>query len=328
MSQLFEQFLGSSPGLLVELVHSTTSPYVVKTSEGFEFIISSEDFNNFYRPLGDKTPARFSNLITEPETGLVNTQVIVPIIEMIRHFVPAFHDFTRARSFLRWSAKQIADQSADYVNKARKKIDREARSPHLISDEDLARVATLGPKAIALLISDTCAEILWPVGKSSEQETAAQGIEPELRSEKSRKPKPEKPVKSSMPRMKNVELVFDKDMLTVMVDLTKDFGPSKSGRNNLVATTEGNKTLPGRDERIGMTVYREIEPKVVKRGAKDSFKNLRMQVEGDTLTIFIDLTQEVGPSKSGKNIIISSSGGNQLVFTRQEKIGLNVYRPL
>ncbi len=328
MSQLFEQFLGSSPGLLVELVQSTASPYVVKTSEGFEFIISSEDFNNFYRPLGEKTPVRFSNLITEPETGLVNTEVIIPIIDMIRRFVPAFHEFTKARSFLRWSAKQIADQSEDYVKKARKKLDREARSPHLISDEELASVATLGPKAITLLASDTCGEILWPVGKSSDQEMAGQGIEPDLRSEKSRKPKPDKPVKSSMPRMKNVELVCDKDMLTVIVDLTKDFGPSKSGRNNLVATTEGNKTLPGREERIGMTVYREIEPKVVKRGAKDSFKNLRMQVEEDTLTMLVDLTQEVGPSKSGKNIIISSTGGNQLVFTRQEKIGLNVYRPL
>ncbi len=328
MSQLFEQFLGSSPGLLVELIESATSPYVVKTSEGFQFLISSEDFNNFYRPLGDKTPARFTNLITEPETGLINTNVILPIMDMIRHFETAFHDFTKARSFLRWSAKKIPERSDDFVDKARKRIEKEARSPHLISDEDLLMLTALDQKTLALLISDTCAEILWPVGKTSERETANLGIVPEPLSEKQRKPRPEKPAKTSVPRMKNVEFSVDGDVLTVTVDLTKDFGPSKSGRNNIVATTEGNKTLPGRDERIGMTVYREIDPKLVKRGAKDSFKNLRMQVEDNKLIIYVDLTQAVGPSKSGKNIIISSTGGNQLVFTRQEKIGLNVYRPL
>lgn len=328
MSQLFEQFLGSNPGLVVELVESSTSPYMVKTSEGFEFLISSEDFNNFYRPLGDKTPLRFANLVTETQTGLINTNVILPIMEVIRHFEHAFHDYTRARSFLRWSAKNIVERPDDFLERARKKIDREARSPHLISDEDLLRVAGLDKKSVSLLTGDTFAEILWPVGKSSETENSDPAIEPAAPSQKQRKPRPEKPARASLPRMKNVEFSVDKDVLTITVDLTKDFGPSKSGRNNIVATTEGNKTIPGRDERIGMTIYREIEPKQIKRGAKDSFKNLMMQVKDDILTISVNLTQEVGPSKSGKNIIISSSGGNQLVFSRQEKIGLNVYRPL
>ena len=328
MSQLFEQFLGSDPGLIVELVESTSSPYMVKTSEGFEFLISSEDFNNFYRPLGDKTPLRFTNLITETESGFINTNVILPIMEVIRHFELAFHDYTRARSYLRWSAKNVAERPNDFVERARKKIDREARSPHLVSNEDLIRVARLDKKSISLLMGDTFAEILWPVGKPSGPENSAPGIEPAAPAEKQRKPRTEKPAKVSVPRMKNVDFSVDQDILTITVDLTKDFGPSKSGRNNIVATTEGNKTIPGRDERIGMTIYREIEPKQIKRGAKDSFKNLMMKVTDDILTISVNLTQEVGPSKSGKNIIISSSGGNQLVFSRQEKIGLNVYRPL
>lgn len=51
-----------------------------------------------------------------------------------------------------------------------------------------------------------------------------------------------------------------------------------------------------------------------------------MTVEGNILTIKVDLTKEFGPSSSGKNIIIASTEGNQSVPERDEKIGLNVYR--
>ena len=44
------------------------------------------------------------------------------------------------------------------------------------------------------------------------------------------------------------------------------------------------------------------------------------------LTIKVDLTQEFGPSSSGKSIIIASTEGNVSVLERDEKIGLNVYR--
>lgn len=55
-------------------------------------------------------------------------------------------------------------------------------------------------------------------------------------------------------------------------------------------------------------------------------KNVEMTVEGNTLTIKVDLTQDFGPSASKKTIIIASTEGNVSVPNREEKIGLNVYR--
>ena len=55
-------------------------------------------------------------------------------------------------------------------------------------------------------------------------------------------------------------------------------------------------------------------------------KNVEMKVDGNTLTIKVDLTKEYGPSSSGKTIIIASTEGNVSVPDREEKVGLNVYR--
>ncbi|HEU4439545.1 MAG TPA: hypothetical protein VFT36_09845 [Methylomirabilota bacterium] len=55
-------------------------------------------------------------------------------------------------------------------------------------------------------------------------------------------------------------------------------------------------------------------------------KNVEMHVEGNILTIKVDLSKEFGPSASGKTTIIASTEGNVSVGDRPEKIGLNVYR--
>jgi hypothetical protein len=57
--------------------------------------------------------------------------------------------------------------------------------------------------------------------------------------------------------MKNVDLKVEGNILTITVDLTKTFGPSSSGKTIIVASTEGNATVPGRDEMIGLNVYRK-----------------------------------------------------------------------
>ena len=55
-------------------------------------------------------------------------------------------------------------------------------------------------------------------------------------------------------------------------------------------------------------------------------KNVKLSVSGNTLTITVDLTQEFGPSSSGKTIIIASTEGNLPLPGRTEVVGLNVYR--
>ena len=58
--------------------------------------------------------------------------------------------------------------------------------------------------------------------------------------------------------MKNVEMNVEGRILTVTIDLTKEFGPSSSGKSLIVATTEGNMSLPGEDGmKIGLTVYKK-----------------------------------------------------------------------
>ncbi len=55
-------------------------------------------------------------------------------------------------------------------------------------------------------------------------------------------------------------------------------------------------------------------------------KNVQMTVEGNILTIKVDLSKEFGPSASGKTIIVASTEGSVSILDREEKLGLNVYR--
>lgn len=55
--------------------------------------------------------------------------------------------------------------------------------------------------------------------------------------------------------------------------------------------------------------------------------NTNVKLEGNILTITVDLSKEFGPSSSGKTTIIASTQGNQSVGNDGVKLGLNVYKP-
>jgi len=57
--------------------------------------------------------------------------------------------------------------------------------------------------------------------------------------------------------MKNVEMSVEGNVLVIRVDLTKEFGPSSSGKTTIIATTEGNVSIPEREEKVGLNVYRK-----------------------------------------------------------------------
>ncbi len=57
--------------------------------------------------------------------------------------------------------------------------------------------------------------------------------------------------------MKNVEMKIEGNILTIKVDLSKEYGPSSSGKTIIVASTEGNITVPERDEKVGLNVYKK-----------------------------------------------------------------------
>jgi len=56
--------------------------------------------------------------------------------------------------------------------------------------------------------------------------------------------------------MKNIEMNIVGDILTIKVDLSKTFGKSSSGKSTIIASTEGNVSVPGKEEvKIGLNVY-------------------------------------------------------------------------
>lgn len=58
--------------------------------------------------------------------------------------------------------------------------------------------------------------------------------------------------------MKNVDMTLDGTILTIKVDLSKEFGPSSSGKTIIIASTEGNISVPSQEEvKIGLNVYKK-----------------------------------------------------------------------
>ncbi len=57
--------------------------------------------------------------------------------------------------------------------------------------------------------------------------------------------------------MKNVATAIKGNVLTITVDLAKTFGPSASGKTIIIASTEGNQTIEGRQEVIGLNIYKK-----------------------------------------------------------------------
>ena len=55
-------------------------------------------------------------------------------------------------------------------------------------------------------------------------------------------------------------------------------------------------------------------------------KNVVGQIEGDLLILTIDLTQNFGPSSSGKSTIIATTSGNVAIPGTNAKLGLNIYK--
>lgn len=56
--------------------------------------------------------------------------------------------------------------------------------------------------------------------------------------------------------MKNVEIEVDDNVLTIRVDLTREFGPSSSGKTTIVASTEGNVDVPDTNVKVGLNCYK------------------------------------------------------------------------
>jgi predicted molibdopterin-dependent oxidoreductase YjgC len=63
--------------------------------------------------------------------------------------------------------------------------------------------------------------------------------------------------------MKNVVIKTDKKKMTIEVDLTKEFGLSKSGKSITIASTEGNHKVEADSGEVvvGLNVYKPAKGK-------------------------------------------------------------------
>lgn len=60
--------------------------------------------------------------------------------------------------------------------------------------------------------------------------------------------------------MKNVEMKMEGNILTIKVDVSKSFGLSGSGKSVTIASTQGNKGVPGKEEvKVGLNVYKPAD---------------------------------------------------------------------
>jgi hypothetical protein len=329
MTKKYRQFLGNRPGTIVEVVDDSKSPHRVRTDSGFEFMINSEDFSSFFKESEASTPDRWQHLVTERESGFVESRIMSEVMSVIGVFESLCQDYNKARNFAREAAKIVLASSGDSYSDLVRWVCDSGLDEQVINEKELKRVCTAGPKVLGLLADEICATTQWT---THVEEKYRQEREEPLTAESALKrsgiagsKKPSKAGKSM--GMKNVGISLDGDIMTITVDLSQDFGPSKSGKTTIVASTEGNKTIPGREEKIGLNIYRQ-ESDSSKTGKKSSFKNVEMNSRENTLDLRIDLSKEFGPSKSGKTIIIASTEGNQLVPERQERVGLNIYRKI
>ena len=60
----------------------------------------------------------------------------------------------------------------------------------------------------------------------------------------------------------NVKTTVDGNKLTIEVDLSKDFGDSKSGKTTVIASTLGNVDIEGHDGvKMGLNIYKSKKKK-------------------------------------------------------------------
>ena len=58
--------------------------------------------------------------------------------------------------------------------------------------------------------------------------------------------------------MKNCEMKLNGSILTITIDISKEFGASSSGKSIIIGSTEGNVSIPEKEEiKIGLNVYRK-----------------------------------------------------------------------
>lgn len=55
--------------------------------------------------------------------------------------------------------------------------------------------------------------------------------------------------------MRNVAISVKGTIATITIDLSKTYGPSSTGKSIIVASTQGTKSIPGTEVKLGINAY-------------------------------------------------------------------------
>jgi ABC-type lipoprotein export system ATPase subunit len=58
---------------------------------------------------------------------------------------------------------------------------------------------------------------------------------------------------------KNVNVSINENILTITIDLSKEFGLSGSGKSTIIATTSGNKGVGKGNVKLGLNCYTPVK---------------------------------------------------------------------
>lgn len=144
--------------------------------------------------------------------------------------------------------------------------------------------------------------------------------------------------KEEIPNSKNLAIRVDGSCLYMYCDLSKDFGPSSSGKTIVISSSCGNKPLGKSNIVLGLNLFaKSLEKRNLSAArtlVKQDFEEVgaglgwRVESDGTTLCIRIDFTQvKEKPASSGKSHILASTSGIKPVGQTGISCGLNCYRP-
>lgn len=161
MAERYRQFLGSKPGIVVELIDGTSSPYRVRTEQGFEYYISAEDFRTYYRTESEPTHAKWKPLITDPKQGMVNSRDMAEVMEVVHFFEEAFRDFEKARAFVRDALELLTKHPKQTAEEISPDLAERGWDPAVLTRERVQRLAHLRPEIRNLLLDDSVSVLQW-----------------------------------------------------------------------------------------------------------------------------------------------------------------------
>ena len=141
---------------------------------------------------------------------------------------------------------------------------------------------------------------------------------------------------------KNIVLTLKGTILQLTVDLSKDCGPTSSGKTILLATSSGNRAGVSTGVTVGLNVTARHEPKVTDVDltappapeaagpAPEGLQGVEVAVCGDVLTFTVSTAtaQGLGDTKSGKAILLGTSNGPNPVPGTDVTCNLNVFKAL